>query len=553
MSGTHNILVISDLHLGEDLAPNVNPQTTRDLRRAERHLIEFLDKYTRHRADGRPWRLVINGDMVDFMGICVFPDQMPGQVACTADEREHGLGRRKDAACAKVAVVIEHHHEFFAALARFIAAGNAVAIVCGNHDAELYWPEVQDALRQGLARCWRDTPAAARTGAATASQVAAGIDFHPWFYYEPGVAWIEHGHQYDECCSFEYNLSPANRAGDALISNVDTAGMRYITNHIPEITPHGSEEWSFSGYLRLTLGMGLAGAWRLARGYGRFAGKLVSEWRAARVKRVRRERRARHLAALGALSRQTPLSEATLRALDSMHRPPVFTNLRRLMQVLMIDKVLVRLATLLVVVLSLMALPLLWGVALAATAVAVAHWIDFRVSRGRSVDATLPLQVVPARILEQVNARFVVFGHTHLPVAQRVAAPASGEPTEHPEHAERWYYNTGTWMPVGKQGLLRSFTHVVIRQTPRGATAALCQWRDGASRPFEPDWVPVRQAQGKPGKQPRQPRQPRPSLAPVVASVKATAQVARATAQATVKATAQVAKATAPATAKESA
>jgi hypothetical protein len=508
MSGTHNILVISDLHLGEDLAPGINPQVTRDLRRAELHLIEFLGKYTHRRVDGRPWRLVINGDMVDFMSICVFPDQVPGGAACSADEREHGLERRKDAACAKVAAVIEHHPEFFVALARFIAAGNAVEIICGNHDTEFYWPEVQEALRQGVARCWLDLPASSRPGAAPDSQVREAMRFHAWFYYEPGVAWIEHGHQYDECCSFEYNLHPVNGAGDAIITNVDTAGMRYIATQIPEVTPHGSEEWSFSGYLRLGLGMGLGGAWRLARGYGRFARKLVSEWRAARVGSVRRARRARHLMALSALSRQGPLSETTLRSLDSMQKPPVFTNLRRLLQVLMLDKVLIRLATLLVVMLSLIALPLVWGLAFAAAAIWGAHRLDARLSRGRSIDATLPLQVVPSRILEQVDARFVVFGHTHLPVAQRLAAPA--DRAGQPEGRERWYFNSGTWMPSGKQGLLRSFTHVLIRQSPAGATASLCQWRDGASQPFTPDWGPVRQQA--------------PALAPVVAPATARAQ-----------------------------
>src|SRR5690606_12877844 len=55
----------------------------------------------------------------------------------------------------------------------------------------------------------------------------------------------------------------------------------------------------------------------------------------------RRVRRALHLEKLRALSRVTSLGEDTLAALGAMQRPPVITNLRRLLQMLMVDKLLV--------------------------------------------------------------------------------------------------------------------------------------------------------------------------------------------------------------------
>lgn len=490
MSGTHNILVISDLHLGEDLTPAATPQSTRDLRLAERCLVDFLTKYTRLRADGRPWRLVINGDMIDFLSICVFPDQhdLLQGVTCSEDEREHGLERRKDAACAKVALVVDRHVEFFRALVRFVAAGNAVEILCGNHDTEFCWPEVQDALIHGVVRVWRAMPATGRGLALTEARIREAVRFHAWFYYEPGVVWIEHGHQYDECCSFEYNLHPADAEDKAIVSNVDTAGMRYVTNQIADATPHGTEEWSFLGYVRFALGLGRRGAFRLVRGYMRCSAKLLGEWRAGRVSRLKRLRRARHMALLSTLSQTTPLSEATLRELDSMQRPPVITNLRKLLQVLMLDKLLIGLGALLVVLGSLVWLPLLWATVASTAVMLGSHWLNQHLGRDRMIDAALPMQFVPSRILERVDAEFVIFGHTHLPTAQRIATAPRKTRGRH----ERWYFNTGTWMPIGKQGLLRSFTHVVIRHAPGGAVARLCQWRDGASRKFTPDWSPVR-------------------------------------------------------------
>ena len=488
MRSTHNLLVISDLHLGEDLNPSATEETARDLELAERHLTDFLRHYTRRRADGRPWRLVINGDMVDLMTICIYPDQHPmvRWSTCDDDERKYGLARRMDAACAKIDAVIDRHERVVQALARFLAAGNRVEIICGNHDTELHWLSVQEAFRQGVVRAWRAMPAAARAGAPPPERIGEHIGFHAWFYYEPGVAWIEHGHQYDECCSFEYNLNPVDVEGNMLVTNVDTAGMRYLTNQIPEIAPHGTEDWSFAGYMRLMYDAGMQSAWRMARGYYWFSAKLLGEWRASRRLRANHQRRAVHVQRLSALSEATDVPEATLRALDGLQRRPVVTNLRRLAQVLMLDKLALWSITALVLFLVMAALPMGLAMIAAATVLATSRLANRWLGRGRNVSPALPLDLVPERILGHVDARFVIFGHTHLPVARALTEG-------------RWYFNTGTWMPSGKPGLLRCFTHVVLRHEPGGPVATLCQWRDGASRPFtperthvEPDRPPIR-------------------------------------------------------------
>lgn len=494
---THNILVISDLHLGEDLNPSATEQLTRDLELAEKQLIGFIRKYTRRRADGLPWRLVVNGDMVDFLTICVYPetagsaagahDDRPDRRALAAldhssDESEYGFHRRKDAACIKVDAVARRHSELFGVLASFLAAGNALEIIVGNHDTEFYWPEVQARFRDAVIGAWLALPASSRTGAANPRAIRDAIGFHPWFYYEPGVCWIEHGHQYDECCSYEYNLNPVDASDCAIVPNVDTAGLRYITNTIPEASPHGTEEWSFGGYLRFAASLGWRGTWSLVQGYYRFSAMLIAEWRRSRVGRSRRQRRAIHRQQLADLGQRVPLDHQTLRALDEMQRPPVITNLRRLLQVLMLDKLLVSVAAVLLIAVGAIALPFLWTIPLVGLTMVGTQVASNRLERGRTVDASLPLQIVPRRILELVDARYVIFGHTHLPVAQ---------PVERQGKSEGWYYNTGTWVPTERPGLLRSFTHVVIRHGSEGPSASLCQWRDGASRQFTPDWSAV--------------------------------------------------------------
>ena len=93
-----NILVISDLHLGEDLKGNVTPASyLRRLVHLERELGSFLDHYRSWQLDGRPWTLVINGDMVDFMSVMILPDAPtsppdPKVDEDDAEDRLYGLG-----------------------------------------------------------------------------------------------------------------------------------------------------------------------------------------------------------------------------------------------------------------------------------------------------------------------------------------------------------------------------------------------------------------------------------------------------------------------------
>src|SRR5260370_25306412 len=90
-----NILVISDLHLGEDLRPGgANVSYLRHLVTLERELENFLAHYTAQRLDGRPWRLVVNGHMIDFMSVMILPDEKPGDEPDDHDEEDRPYGRR---------------------------------------------------------------------------------------------------------------------------------------------------------------------------------------------------------------------------------------------------------------------------------------------------------------------------------------------------------------------------------------------------------------------------------------------------------------------------
>lgn len=473
----YNTLVISDLHLGEDLSATANEADRLHIQIVERQLISFLRYYARRREDGRAWRLIINGDMVDFLTVGVFPGhpEFADQKA-NLGEHEFGLGRTPAVAVVKMKMVIKRHIDVFRAMARFLSRGNRVEIISGNHDTEFCWKGTQDALTDGVGEAWESMPESTRPGAQKASEVTSGIQFHQWFFHEPGVLWVEHGHQYDECCSLKHQLYPRCPDTDQIVTNVDSAGVRYVTSYIAEAEPQNMDRWSFMGYIRFGFGLGAKGCLRLAYGYYSFSKELMKVWRAESKRGASgREIRKLHVQRLDLLASKWNLPRETIGKLDSLSRLPVVNQFSKLSSVLMLDKLFFHALGGLVALISIISLSgalALAGVVLGAfMAIGLSIWS----SRGREVDASATMELNSERILNLVDAQFVTFGHTHEPVARQL-------------DKGRWYFNTGTWVPTGKPGLLRVFTHLVVHHRENGPEAQLCQWRDGASRSFTPGW-----------------------------------------------------------------
>jgi len=171
-----------------------------------------------------------------------------------------------------------------------------------------------------------------------------------------------------------------------------------------------------------------------------------------------------------ALCDRWSVDEPTLRELDDLKRTPIVASMPRLARVLMLDKILIGGMALLAFIVFVFLFGLAWGTVAGVGGALAGVGLMSLSGRGRIVDPAAPLKLIPERILKQVDADYVVFGHTHKPV--RMSVPGGV------------YFNTGTWLPSGKPGLLRAFTHVVVERSPSGARAELCQWRDGGSRPF---------------------------------------------------------------------
>lgn len=458
-------MVISDLHLGEDIAVDASEQTRRDVQMASAAAADFIGNLTQRRVDGLPWRLVINGDLLDFLSVHVSPGD-PRLAGVTqlgglgrSDRLSHGCGRVPAASAIRVDMIAEHHPRFFRALARFIVAGNQLDIIAGNHDRELTEPVVAARLR-----------AAVIAGGASEPVVTTNLHLHDWFVHEPGVAWIEHGHQYDEQCSFDHGLAPANGGGE-MIANVDANSVRYLGS-VAAVDPHSTEAWTFGGYFRFALSLGPRHMARLLGGYVRFVHGL---WRASRTHRsllARRRRAHKHDARIVALAAERNLPVATLKAIDGLRRMPITRTMSRVCRMLMVDRMALSALTLIAALVVGLWGGWPWGFAGGLATLIAGLGLGELISQKMERDPSRALATVPDRIHRLADVPLVVFGHTHLP--QRVPLPGGGV-----------YLNAGTWLPAIRPGLLRAFTHVVILRRPGAAIAELRQWRDGRSRPYE--------------------------------------------------------------------
>jgi len=242
-SDEFNLVIISDLHLSGGRDPvtkrfNLNEDFFFD-EEFDRFL-GYLESESQRR--GKRWRLIIAGDMVDFLQI--IRPAGSAQFELRRSEKVYGLGTHPDKTIWKMKVMMNGHWVFFEGLGRFICAGNKCAIMTGNHDIEWTVPQVQMAFREEMKEYLPDE--VGRKEEVVSSQ----IEFCPWFYYEPNLIWVEHGNQYDGINSFDYFLFPYLPNSEELMLPSGSFFVRYFFNKVEQIDPFADNIKPMSSYLK---------------------------------------------------------------------------------------------------------------------------------------------------------------------------------------------------------------------------------------------------------------------------------------------------------------
>jgi UDP-2,3-diacylglucosamine pyrophosphatase LpxH len=464
-SRPYNLLALSDLHLGSDLVHHVRPeapQRSRASERCDRELVALFDWYRENRVASRPWRLIIGGDFMDFGGMSVMTDERELSTPPTDEERSHGLGGTPDHTLQKLRLVLKHHALVMEALARFLAAGNSLVIVQGNHDVDWHWRTVQREFRRALE--------------ALAPVPRDAVTFAPWFYYEEGVVYLEHGHQYDPCCSYDHVLYPVSQEDPRRTErSLADVLLRYVVRPTRGMMESGHDDAGFLDYIRFTVKLGARGAMALAARFVRANRALLRLWRlrlhgaSARVKAVRRRR----LRALGAAYH---VSMKRLERLARLQRAPATRSLGTIVTSVMLDRVLLVTFALLLTTALAVAAPF-WALLLVVPATLGAALLVRRLLPKRNIEPSAVLRERSLRVAKLFPAAFVVMGHTHMP--------------EMRANQRTTYVNLGAWAeedaPDGAMGLSSlpaTRTHLVVLRAEDGVMAELRTWRTGGPEPF---------------------------------------------------------------------
>ncbi len=456
---SHNLIVLSDVHLGSDLVQHARPDAPAGgvaVSRRDRELVALIDWYRDRRQGGLPWRLVIAGDFVDFVGMSVSAEGAELVTEPNEEERLHGLGSAVDHTLAKLRRVAVHHQSVFAALARFVAAGNTLVIVRGNHDVDFHWEPVQDEFRALVA--------------AHAPISQDGIEFSDWFYYEEGVVYVEHGHQYDDFCSYENVLHPVLPSDPKRsYRSLSDILLRYVVRPTRGLKETGHDTASALDYLRFGASLGLRGIASLGRRFAVAILALLALWR-EHMSGAANWVRAEHDRKMALLAEARQISLIKLKALAQLQKPPVTKSLVRILAGVMIDRVAVSVVVAALVIRLLLArwTPLL-GLELGVSVplLGALAWL-WRRARG-AIDPSDALRERAALVARVFPAAFVVMGHTHLPEVHKAANVAST------------YVNLGAWAEEepedGRVPLLpASRTHFVVQHVDGRAEAALWSW-----------------------------------------------------------------------------
>ena len=458
-----NHILLSDVHLGSDIIPHLRPWASTSWLLKEHEidarLVGWLEHYTAQRDEGRPWRLVIAGDFLDLAGVSIaIPEGMA--TAPTDEERRHGLGSAVDHVLRKVDAIVARHASVFRALGRFVAAGNALVFVRGNHDIELYWDEAQGALIEAIL---------AHEPAHEHPLLRSRIAIRPWFFAVDGLLYVEHGHEFDPLCSYGDPLSSTCVRDPRRIRwTAFSVLLRYVARPTQGLSSGSYSYASMGDYVRLLLKLGFRGSVGIAGRYLRASYLLLAECR-ANTSAAARERARAAAAKLAQFAQGSGVSKETLENLRALYVPPAVQRFGVMLRSLYLDRIVCALLGTFGLLAAAPFVPQLGVISAVSILLVTSGLIGYAlVGSGDNCSPQTTMLQSAAQIAQLFSARWVVMGHTHEPTIQAVSSTAN-------------YVNLGSWGeddPPDERTVPRNplGTFLVVRKHADDFLAELMHW-----------------------------------------------------------------------------
>jgi len=457
------------------------------------------------------------------------------------NERRYGLGTTAPEAVWKLDRIAEGHPIFFGALAWFLDQGNSLVIMTGNHDIELFWPVVQERIRELVLDAaanlrLSDPPWTTKSFSIVQDMeklhkyVQAHCTFEPWIFYEPGLVYIEHGNQYelaDFFTDFLYPILPHDKKRLRLPPG--SFFVRYFFNKVEETFPFADNirpitrfiTWSFQNRFKDMIRLfrrHMSGLWKFVKVlFSRSLKDYFQDRRMARMRYVKVSREHKvstaemwqsqadhfHVYTIRDLA-QDSLTQEHLERIENEAFVKRATPLRKIFRfaVVGLPPLLIGLFLLLV-----FAGPFIWELLVSDTFntlfenylsraiflgvfgfVLKTIFVPLLFSKDEGDEAHDYLYSASKKIWEILSdpmgsesapvVKYIVFGHTHDPDCRRInQAPDSP-----------WYVNTGSWLNKVDEidiwdQLQRDFTYLEIVVDDETGIPGLYRWNPISAQP----------------------------------------------------------------------
>jgi UDP-2,3-diacylglucosamine pyrophosphatase LpxH len=351
--------------------------------------------------------------------------------ASIVDKEElYGLRTEDFKSVLRLDIVMKGHPAFFEALAYWLVLGNRLLVVKGNHDLEWFWLAVRNLLRRDLAervaRALEIEPKAALL-----ETVLPNVTFADHAVLIDGEVYLEHGHPYDPVT----RVIGANtvREGHELNIPMGSFFNRYVLDMIELQQPYIDNIRPTANILPVLLRQdGFAGL-RMLFNHIVFVLKTVPR------------RYVHFVFGKNLIGRAIAIALAAL-------VPPI--------------------ALIVYQIWAKPALPI--GVLEWVATLLVVHFLIQALAKFQLDEPDSLSRFARLRFAENPNYRLMTMGHTHNPSQFR--------------EGERWFYNTGTWIPIievttAEVRTDRTFTFVRLDHEEGALQPTLLQrWDDEAGR-----------------------------------------------------------------------
>ncbi|MGB3096541.1 MAG: hypothetical protein WBB46_07425 [Candidatus Deferrimicrobiaceae bacterium] len=518
----YNLLIVSDLHLSEGRDVKSKKFSKNEDFFFDEEFARFLAYYQdTRRWNGAKWHLIINGDFLDFLQVISADDASSGRPP-DSSYHELGLPCGEQETIRKLRKIAKGHWLFFESLAGFVADGNLLTIIKGNHDVEFHYASVRAAFLAELQAAFRrrsERDPEWGKDREIGNVDADNVQFSDWFYYERELLWVEHGNRYEGFNSFKYWLSPLlpeipgwpPERKDEIDLPFGSLFVRYLFNRIERVEPFADNIKPATRFVWWLIRKHPITALRFVFRDGRYMlGRIQRAW-ADVPPEAWNIRKQQHETRLGELASRSGIELFKLEELDRLRAHNVLKEpdcRAKFLRTILCPWILLPVVFLVVLTVLLsvffvaakllatmipdfvgkfVLIPVVnfllpvapWTVLLVALVGLVLFLRWLLTEEERKEPSYLKNRAACIAKTDLLGVRYVIIGHTH--DAELYTLGEDGG-------RKKEYFNTGTWTTVfsEEERLIRKPVEFVFVQGMRvgdGITLKLLEWNDGAGEP----------------------------------------------------------------------